>query len=46
MNRAAEEYEKRTVEHNDEVNRIGRLIDSANKDISESTGFLNDVLYV
>lgn len=43
---ADEEYQKRTVQHDEDVKRIQGEIDSANTDIANSTSFLENVLKV
>lgn len=41
-----EAFEIRTGEHNAEVKRLNREIDSANADIARTTTYLEEVLYV
>lgn len=46
LDRAHNEYSQRTVEHEADVATYTREIDDANLDISETTEFLDNVLYV
>ena len=43
---AQEQFDARTVDHNNEVKRLNGEVDDANADISRTQAFLADVLYV